>query len=671
MSALTGLAEASGAELRVGEADLLAYSYDGALDRARPEGVVLPADAEQVRRAVEWCAGRAVPFTARGAGTNLCGGCVPLRGGVVLSLARMDRILAVDTGRGLALVEPGVVNLRLQKELEKTGRFYAPDPASYRVCTLGGNIAENAGGPRCLKYGQTTHHVRVLEAVMPDGSLERFSADDAGPELMSLLIGAEGTLGVVTKAWVRALPSPERVATALAAFKSLGDAMDCVAAVIAAGIVPRVLEAMDRMTVESIEAYHPAGYPAAEAVLLMEVEGPPERVSHELGQLERLCSARGAFGFRTAEDAAERDRLWEGRRSAYAALARLAPNVLVEDGVVPRSRLPEAARRIREIARDAGVRPALLFHAGDGNLHPNTIFDERDAEQTRRVKAAGFEMLKACVELGGSISGEHGIGADKRAAMAWLFSPEALAVMDRVKRAFDPGSLANPGKVLPTPQERSAAPASPPPRRPLTDAARSLVERVREKAARGEALAVLGAGTRAPKGVKARFPEVLTTRPLGRVRELDRANFVLTAEAGVGLAELREACRAEGVFAPVPPGPGTLGGLLATKAWGGIREHLLGVRVLLADGTVAEFGGPVVKNVAGYDIPRVLLGSWGALAVVLEATLKVHAAPPEVPDRPPAPRPPAWGRWALKLKEAFDPAGLLNPWALDPEAFRG
>lgn len=643
------------------EADRAAYAFDGALARSLPEAVVLAQSAEDVQKAVAWCAVRGVPYVARGAGTNLAGGCVPVKGGLVISLARLNRILSIDTARRRAVVEPGVVNLHLQDAAAPLGLFYAPDPASFKVCTLGGNLGENAGGPRCLKYGTTTNHVRAVEAVMPDGTLGRFSLEDPGPEVMSLLIGSEGTLGVITKAWLDLVPLPERVVTVLAAFPSLDEAMACVAGIVASGVSPRVLEAMDRMTVDSIEAYVPAGYPKAEAVLLIEVEGTPAETERDLEAVREHCGRHGATEFRVARETPERDRLWEGRRSAYAALARLAPNVSVEDGVVPRDRLPEAARRLRELAREHKVEPALLFHAGDGNLHPNTIYDERDHAQTERVRAAGHDILRLCVELGGSISGEHGIGLEKRAAMAWLFEPEALALFRRVKESLDPQGLANPDKLIPLPGEAPPGPALARRAAPLSDAAASLVERVREKA--GSELFVVGSGTKVPPALRAEAAEVLTTRPLASIRRLDRANFIVTAEAGITMSELKAALEPEGFFLPLPLVPGTLGGLLAARPWPGIRDCVLAMRILLSDGTVCSVGAPVVKSVAGYDVPRLLLGSWGTLAVVLEATLKLSPRRPDVPNDLPPARRAAMGPWHRRLKRAFDPQGRLNRWA--------
>ena len=651
--------------LLTSETDIAVYSYDAAADRARPDAVALPLTAEEVRRVVGFCAREGVPFTARGAGTNLSGGCIPMRGGIVVSLARMNKILEIDTRGGFAVVEPGVVNLTLQNELAKVGYFYAPDPASHKVATLGGNIAENAGGPRCLKHGVTTNHVLAVEAVLPDGSLGKFSLDDAGCELASLLVGSEGTLGIVTKAWLKILPLPEAVLTFLAGFDSIEAAVACVSAIIADGVLPLVLEAMDKMTVESVEAYAHAGYPKTEAVLLIELDGSREATSRDAAAVERLCRAGGAVEFRAASDPAEREKLWQGRRGAYAAVARLAPNVMVEDGVVPRDKLPEIVRRIREITARHKVVAPLLFHAGDGNIHPNVAYDERDKEATARVKLVGREILRACVELGGSLSGEHGIGTEKRAAMAWLFTPQTLDLFRRIKRALDPLDLANPDKLFPLADEqKSGLGYIKPPSKELSAEAQRIVGLVQETAAANRTMAVVGSGSRlrdAPKGHVA-----LGTAAMKRIVDWDKKNYTLTVEAGISPHDLVAELAAEGFYIRLPDAGGTLGGMLASKTWRGLRNDLLGMRLLLADGSVVELGGKVVKNVAGYDVPRLVLGSWGTLGVILEATFKLYSfkAPGIVLDK--EPKAFAAGPWQRKIKRAFDPKNLLNPW-LSPE----
>lgn len=659
MSRLAGLAAELGeGALLTSEADIAVYSYDAALDRARPDGVVLARSAEDVRRAVAWCAKNGVPFVARGAGTNLSGGCIALRGGVVIALAGMNRVLEIDSEKGVAVVEPGCVNLSLQKALEPLGFFYAPDPASFKVSTLGGNVSENAGGPRCLKYGVTTNHVLALEVVLPDGSLEKFSLEDGGPQVASLIVGAEGTLGVVVRAWLKILPLPAVVRTLLAGFPSIQAAIDCVSAIIAAGALPRVLEALDRTTVESVEAYSHAGYPSTDAVLLIELDGDEASVARESELVEKLCREHRASDFRAAATQAERDKLWEGRRGAYAAMARLAPNVMVEDGVVPRDKLPEVVRRIEEICARHKLKVGLLFHAGDGNIHPNVAYDERNAEETERVKAAGREILQACVELGGSLSGEHGIGVDKRDAMAWLFTPETLELFRRLKRALDPAELANPDKLFPLPGASKGAPLKRPARRSLTDQARLLQDKLR---AGSGAFRIAGASTRLPVPEGDALP-VLSAAGLRSILDWDKKNYTLTVEAGIPPRELAERLAAEGFHARLPDAGGTLGGLLASGAWPGAREDLLGMTLLMADGSLAELGGKVVKNVAGYDVPRLVLGSWGAYGLILEVTLKLFSRRPDAGPFDAAPAPFAPSKVHRALKTAFDPGNRLNPW---------
>lgn len=651
-------AQVAPGSLRSEPAELAVYSYDGALARARPDAVLIASSAADVRRAVAWCGENGVPFIARGAGTNLSGGCIPVKGGLVISLARLNRILSLDAAGRVACVEPGVVNLDLQKEAEKVGLFYAPDPASFRVSTLGGNAAENAGGPRCLKYGVTTNHVLAAEAVMPDGTLARFSQADDGPELLSLLVGAEGTLGVLVKLWLKLTPLPEDTRTILAGFPSIDAAVACVSAIIAAGVLPRALEAMDRPTVESVEVGRSLGYPKDPAILLIELDGPAAVCAREAAEVERLCAESGATTVRAATDPVERERLWEGRRGAYAALARLAPNVLVEDGVVPRDKLPDIVRRIQEIAAKHRVKAYLLFHAGDGNIHPNIAYDERDAAETARVKAAGHDMLQACVELGGSLSGEHGIGLDKRDAMAWLFSEETLRLFHRVKDAVDPAHLANPDKLFPLPGTKPGLGFLRPPSGALSEYAKLLVDKVRSSP--GASFRVRGASTRWKEETPAGAVELLTTG-LGRIADLDKRNYTLTVETGVSLHALQRELESQGVFVRLPKSGGTVGGLLATRPWAGLREDILGMRVLLSNGDVVELGGKVVKNVAGYDLSRLMLGTWGTFGVILEVTMKLHARPVETPSSLAPPSPPKLSLWASRVRKAFDPEGRLNP----------
>ncbi len=433
-----------------------AYECDGLTGyRVVPELVLLPRTAEQVAAAVGVCAAHGVPFVARGAGTGLSGGALPVADGVVISLARLRRVLEVDSVNRRAVVEPGVTNLEISKAAAPHGLYYAPDPSSQQVCTIGGNVAENSGGAHCLKYGFTTNHVLALEVVLADGSVVTLGGDtgeQAGPDLRGVFVGSEGTLGITTKVTVRLLRTPETVRTLLADFGSVAAAGAVVSAIIAAGIVPAAVEMMDTLAIEAAEAAVHAGYTlGVPAALVVELDGPVEECDGQFAQVKAICEAHGCTRLHIAADADERAAIWRGRKSAFAAVGRISPDFFVQDGVVPRTRLAEVLDRIAGMATAAGLRAANVFHAGDGNLHPLVLYDAALGE-TGRAERLSAEIAELCVELGGSLSGEHGIGTDKACSMPKMFSEEDLAVMGRVRAAFDPAGLCNPGKVLPTPR---------------------------------------------------------------------------------------------------------------------------------------------------------------------------------------------------------------------------
>jgi glycolate oxidase len=434
--------------------DLMVFEYDATVGRALPQVVVLPDTAEQVSEVVKLARRCGLPVTPRGAGTGLSGGAIPEMGGVVLALTRMKRILEVDHQEGMALVEPGVVNLDLGRAVQPYGLYYAPDPASQRACTIGGNVAENAGGPHCLAYGVTTNHVLGLELVLADGEMVWVGGrtrDLPGYDLTGAVIGSEGTLAIVTKILVRLLRLPEAVRTLLAVFDDMDQASNAVSAIIGQGFVPAALEMMDYEVIQAVEATLHVGFPMdASAVLLIEVEGLREAVAEEGEAVEKICRAEGAREVRVAEDGPERDRLWAGRKGAIGALGHLMPNYYVLDGTVPRTRLPEVLRRVAEVGQKHGFRIANVFHAGDGNLHPNILFDARQPGEMPRVLEAGSEIMRICVDAGGTITGEHGIGVEKRKFMRWLFSDDDLEAMSRLKAVFGAGELFNPGKIFPT-----------------------------------------------------------------------------------------------------------------------------------------------------------------------------------------------------------------------------
>ena len=435
---------------------LRTYECDGLTGhRVVPGLVVLPGSTQAVQAAVRLCAEHGIPFVARGAGTGLSGGALPSADGVLVSLARMNRILEIDLDSGRVTVEPGVTNLEITKAVAPYGFYYAPDPSSQQVCTIGGNVAENSGGAHCLKYGFTVNHVTALEVVLPDGevvSLGGKGLDHPGPDLLGLFVGSEGTLGIATRITVRILRRPETVQTLLAGFPSTSAAGAAVSGVIAAGILAAAMEIMDRLTLEAAEAAVHPGYPDAGAVLLVELDGPAAQVEDDMARVEAICRECGAGEVRIAVDETERALFWRGRKAAFAAMGRVSHDYYVQDGVVPRTRLPDVLDRIRELERVYGLRVGNVFHAGDGNLHPLVLYDRRNEGEPERAKELAEAILEACVDAGGSLTGEHGVGVDKACSMPLMFSEADLETMQRVRRAFDPAGLCNPGKVFPTPR---------------------------------------------------------------------------------------------------------------------------------------------------------------------------------------------------------------------------
>jgi glycolate oxidase subunit GlcD len=446
-------------------AELLTYESDAmTLLRGRPRAVAFPLTTEAVAEVVRVCNEAQVPFVARGAGTGLSGGATPVDGCVVIEFSRMNRVLEVDTVNRTATVQPGLINLHLSDSVAPLGLYYAPDPSSQSACTIGGNVAENSGGPHTLKHGTTSPHVLAIEVVLPDGSIANLGRRDghaAGYDLRGVFVGSEGTLGIATSVTVRLMCIPERVTALLASYRDLVSACRAVSSVIAAGIVPAALELMDDRTIEVVEAsVYAAGYPRdARAVLLIELDGTDAAVESELARMEQLCLAESAVEVRRAANEEERLAFWRGRKGAFGAMGRLAPDLYVHDAVVPRTRLSEVVDRINRAAESQGIRIANILHAGDGNLHPNITFDRRNADEMQRVREVGAEILRICVDAGGVLSGEHGIGIEKRDFMGLVFSEEDLEPMRWVHDAFDPDDCCNPGKLIPAP--RSCAESNP------------------------------------------------------------------------------------------------------------------------------------------------------------------------------------------------------------------
>jgi glycolate oxidase subunit GlcD len=435
--------------------ELLAYECDGlTFHRAAPDVVAFPRSTEQVAALVALARRHGLPVVARGSGTGLSGGAVAVRGGIVLETSRMRAIHPVESADRSVVVEPGVINVEVSRRVAAADLFYAPDPSSQTACTIGGNVAENSGGPHCLKYGTTVNHVRSLVVVLPDATaLELGSAaeDPPGYDVCGLFVGSEGTLGIATEIRLRLMRVPAATRTLLAAFPEVTPATEAVSAIVAAGIVPVALEMMDRAIIQAIEdSHYRAGYPrAAGAVLLVELEGVPAGLDALEGRVRELCAGRGCSEFRAARDAAERAALWAGRKGAFGACGRLKPNMYLSDTVVPRNKLAEVLEEVYRIAVRRGIPIANVFHAGDGNLHPILLYDQADAEETARMLSACRDIVEVSIAAGGSLSGEHGIGFDKREYMSLQFGPADLDAMLRVKRAFDPDGICNPEKIIP------------------------------------------------------------------------------------------------------------------------------------------------------------------------------------------------------------------------------
>jgi glycolate oxidase subunit GlcD len=627
------------------------YSYDASLARGKPGVVVFPADSQEVARVVRAAHQAGIPFVPRGFGTNLSGGTIVTVEGLVVCLSRLNRILGMYPESRYAVVQPGVTNLELQDALATIGFFYAPDPASQKVATIGGNTGENSGGPRCLKYGVTTNHILGMEMVMPDGEIVRTGGaplDPPGYDLRGAVVGGEGTLGVVTEITVRILPLSESIITMLATYDSIVDAATSVSDIISAGILPTTLEMMDAMIIKAVEDSYACGYPRdAAAVLIIEVEGPSAGLKEQAKRIQEICMQTNCREIQEAKNNEERNLLWQGRRGAFGAVARLAPNYLVNDATVPRTKLPEALAKVAEITEKYNCEHGNVFHAGDGNLHPLLLFDSRDEDQLHRVEKAGWEIMEACVRLGGTISGEHGIGLEKQEAMRMVFSEDDFHAQRALKRAFDPKNLLNPGKVIPPPKDATAdgGPAEPTLLETVRGAAGNgkraseIMEAIKSAASQNQAVIPAGSGTFKQFGnLPNRETQSVSSLSMADVIEYDPSNQVITAGAGMSLAALQQHLKANNQWLPVRPpffGSGaTIGSLVALAACGpermaysAPRDLLLGLRYIDGRGRQVTTGGRVVKNVAGYDMTRLITGSAGTLGFISEATWRVSTIP--------------------------------------------
>ncbi len=630
----------SNRQLVTNPVELIPYEIDAGFDRGVPHGAVYVESAADVSRLVRWAMQERVPLVARGAGTGLAGGAVAVQGGIVVIPSRMNRILNLDVRGRTAHVQPGVTNLAVDSAARRVGLYFPPDPSSGRASVIGGNIGTNAGGPHCFKYGVTTNYVQGVRAVLGDGTVVQLGGpalDYPEYDLLGAMVGSEGTLGFVTEAWLRLIGNPPAVKTMMVSFDSEAQAGKAVSAVINAGLSPATLELMDQRSMRMIEEFTAAGLPVdAGAALIVEVDGYPESLDTQIEEVADLLFDNGGRDVRIAQSEEERANIWYGRKSAAGAFSRIAPSYYLTDITVRRSLLAPVLSQILDVCDKYQVQTANFFHAGDGNLHPLILCDESDAELMDRVHEAGKEIIRICLDNDGSITGEHGVGIEKRPYMSAMFSVNELAAMRAIKEVFDPAGVCNPGKVLP---EDDGAPAQtvapsvvqiPASVAPATaeDAATIFAACSREKRS-----ICIGSAEDGPRGSTHIW---LSTHKLDGVIDFQSADLFVTVGAGMRVRDLHDFLTAHNVQAPLAsPWPdSTVGGLISSNLnaplrmrYGALRDLLLCAVVVLADGRVLRAGRPLVKNVAGYDLPKLFVGAYGTLGLMTEVTLKLTPLP--------------------------------------------
>lgn len=646
--------------------DLVVYECDGyTIEKDRPEAVVFPRSTKQVAEVVKLCNRHQAPLVPRGAGTSLAGGCLPLGGGVVMMLTRLKQIVQIDLRNRFAIVEAGVPNIQLNRALAGTGYHYAPDPSSQGASTIGGNVATNAGGPHTLKYGVTVNHVLGLEVVLGDGSVVQLGPVEhpAELDLTGVLVGSEGTLGIVTKTWVRLTPNPQDYRAMRAIFDTVDDATNAISDIIGAGMIPAAMELMDQGIVAAVEEAYHFGFPLdAGAIVVIELDGLAAGMDEQQQRIVEFCHKWHAREVLQATTAKERELLWKCRKMSVGAVGRLSPSYCIQDGVVPRTRLPHILRRITEIAAKHQVRIVNVAHAGDGNVHPILLFDERDKTQVSRILAAGNELLEECVACGGSVTAEHGIGVEKLAFMSRLFSPTDLEAMTRIQHAMNPTGRLCPGKLIPplsSGEDRGAHEVGPnapsagsaqgegrgfadsllPVTETIVVAEQSEVPKiVRQAWQTGTPIYPIGGGTMLARGAHPTKPGLeLSLANLNRLVDYPARDLTITVEAGMTIATLAAHLAAEGQRLPIDvplSERATIGGVVACNPsgprryrWGTIRDYVIGFHAV--DGTGMPFagGGRVVKNAAGYNLCRLIAGSYGTLGLITQVTLMVKPMP--------------------------------------------
>jgi glycolate oxidase subunit GlcD len=638
-------------------ASLVAYEADAGVDKGLPDAVVFPHTAEEVVRIVSWASKYHIPIIARGAGTGLSGGAVADRGGIIIEFSHMDRLLDIDVPGRSAVAEPALINLRLDEQARMHDLYFPPDPASQRASTIGGNVAENSGGPHCFKYGVTTNYVLGMEIVLANAQRIRIGGhalDYPEYDLCGLLTGSEGMLGLITSISLRLLRTPPAVKTLLAIFDSVEQAGNAVSTVIATGFVPATMEMMDQQIIRMVEPFAHAGLPLdAGAILIIDIDGYPASIDEQVNEIAHILQEQKGYGLHIARNEEERARIWLARKSAGGAIARLVPSYYSIDITVPRSRLAEILKEVNKICEHYNIRTGHLLHAGDGNLHPMLLIPEpEDPDLMQRIHSAASEIIKCSIEMGGSLTGEHGVGIEKREHMSLMHKPVELMAMWDVKQVFDPNNILNPGKLFPPPADNDTAPFADyitdypfnnQPREISLQPGETFTPTTAEEAAQGllalansrKSVQINGNEQTKRNGMKI-APISLSTRALQGIKTYAPDDLYITVGAGTPLAEIQAflAKDRRQIALASPWHEATIGGLVASNMnaplrmrYGSIRDLVLATTIALTSGNVIRTGRPIVKNVAGYDLTKVFVGSQGTLGLIVDITLKLMALP--------------------------------------------
>ena len=654
------------ANVCTGEAELASYSYDSGLSMAQPEAVLFFDRISQVAPVIKILAQEKIPFIPRMSGTNLTGGTIPLRGGVLLNMSRLNKIIYISPEKQEALVETGVVNDALQKALKPFGLFFAPDPASSAVCTIGGNIAENSRGPRWLAYGSACDSVLKLEVVTPDGETNIWQPDGTGPDLMNLMSGSEGTLGVITRAWLKLHKIPKYTRTMAFAFTAMDPALNASNTIFEENIPLQAMEILDKTALNASLKKRTFSFPhTMRSLLIIDTPGcTKEEIEENSEKISRICDGMSSVALITADDEEERNKIWDIRMRAFPSLAKIAPDIVLEETCVPRSMLAAAVKKTKDVLRNYRMTAGIIISPGAGSIQPHIVFDRRIAQDLRRVKTARSQIIKESLKLGGSVAGDYGVGVDKRLLLNWLYSPAELDFLAKIKHSFDPDNLANPDKILPVNEDPDMFQETEKKIRSeeLDPHMHTLLATLRYRADNRVASVVCGSCTQLIPPPEAEKLKMLDTRFLTMPPSINKKNRTVKAGAGIEITELRNMLRDEGLELQMPETKGTIGGIIASGRVPEIARILLGLEIANAEGVYMNFSQQTLKAAKGYDISSIFCGSRGAYGVILSAVFRTCLISEKKEYPPSSPVPFSPNRIHRKFKEAADPENLLNPW---------